>query len=255
VNDNLTHFEVDADGIALLAMRDLEGKNALSLAMVEELEARCREISHHESIKVLIVTGTDEYFSTGADLEVLRQLLRGKVTPRDLLLPRALLDISAPVIAAMGGHAIGGGLALGLCADLTVLARESRYAANFMNYGFTPGLGTTRLLEHLLGPSLAHEMLLTGRAFRGSHFEGKPGFSYVLPRQDVMKKASELASIIAEKPRTSLLSLKFALSARKRELFEAARSSETLMHQITLPLPEVESLICEFLEEAAAIEL
>ena len=252
MSDALTHFEVDADGIALLAMRDPESKNALSLAMVEELEARCLEIAHHESVKVLIVTGTDEYFSTGADREVLRQLLSGKVTPRDLLLPRALLDIPAPVIAAMSGHAIGGGLALGICADLTVLARESRYAANFMNYGFTPGLGTTRLLEHLLGPSLAHEMLLTGRAFRGSHFEGRPGFNYIVPRQDVLKKAHELASMMAEKPRASLLSLKFTLSARKRELFEAARSSETLMHQITLPLPEVERLIREFLEEVVA---
>ena len=250
MNGPLTHFEVDADGIGLLAMRDSERKNALSLAMVEELEARCSEISHHDSIKVLIVTGTDEYFSSGADREVLRLLLSGKATPRDLLLPRALLDIPAPVIAAMSGHAIGGGLALGICADLIVLARESRYAANFMNYGFTPGLGTTRLLEHFLGPSLAHEMLLTGQAFRGSHFEGKSGFNYILPQQDVLKKAYAVASIIAEKPRASLLSLKFTLSARKRELFEAARSSETLMHQITFPLPDVERLLREFLEEA-----
>jgi polyketide biosynthesis enoyl-CoA hydratase PksI len=140
-------------------------------------------------------------------------------------------------------------VALGICADLTVLARESRYAANFMNYGFTPGLGTTRLLEHLLGPSLAYEMLLTGRAIRGSHFEGRPGFNYLLPRQDVMNKAYDLASRIAEKPRASLLSVKFTLSSRKRELFEAARSSERLMHQITFVLPDVERLIREFLEE------
>ena len=249
MNGPLTHFEVDADGIALLAMRDPERKNALSLAMVEELEERCREVSHHESVKVLIITGTDEYFCSGADREVLKLLLTGKATPRDLLLPRALLDIAAPVIAAMSGHAIGGGLALGICADLTVLARESRYAANFMNYGFTPGLGTTRLLEYLLGPSLAHEMLFTGQAFRGSHFEGRPGFNYVSPKQDVLKKAYALASMMAEKPRASLLSLKFSLSARKRELFEVARSSESLMHQITFPLPDVERLIREFLEE------
>jgi polyketide biosynthesis enoyl-CoA hydratase PksI len=250
MNGGLTRFEIDADGIALLTMQDAEGKNALSLAMVEELETRCHEIARHESIKVLIITGTDEYFSTGANREVLEQLLRGKVTPRDLLLPRALLDISSPVIAAMSGHAIGGGLALGICADLTVIARESRYAANFMNYGFTPGLGTTRLLEHLLGPSLAYEMLLTGRSFRGSHFEGKPGFNYVLPRNDVLKKAYELAAMIAEKPRSSLLNLKFTVSAKKRELFETARSSESLMHQISFPLPDVERLIREFLEES-----
>ena len=139
-------------------------------------------------------------------------------------------------------------MALGICADITLIARESRYAANFMNYGFTPGLGTTRLLEHLLGPALAHEMLLTGRAFPGSHFEGKTGFNYVLPRQGVLTKAREIAGLLAEKPRTSLLSLKVSLSARKRELFEAARSTESLMHQLTFPLPDVERLIRELLE-------
>jgi polyketide biosynthesis enoyl-CoA hydratase PksI len=248
MNGALTHFEVDDGGIALLAMRDPERKNALSAAMVQELEARCAEVSRDESIKVLIVTGLNEYFSTGADREMLHRLLTGKVPPRDLLLPRTLLDVPSPVIAAMSGHAIGGGLALGICADLTVIARESRYAANFMNYGFTPGLGTTRLLEYMLGPSLAHEMLLTGQAFRGSHFEGMPGFNYVLPQRDVLKKAYDLATIIAEKPRASLLTLKFTLSARKRKLFEAARSVESLMHQITFPLPDVEHLIRELLE-------
>jgi len=77
----LIHFEVDERGIALLAMRDPERKNALSAAMVQELEACCVEVSRDESIKVLIVTGLNEYFSTGADREMLHRLLTGKVPP------------------------------------------------------------------------------------------------------------------------------------------------------------------------------
>lgn len=245
---HLTHLEVDAEGVAVFAMRDPAGKNALSVAMAEEIEHRCSEISRDERIKVVILAGLDEYFSTGASREVLEQVLAGKISPRDLLLPRFLLDIPVPLIAAMSGHAIGGGLALGICADITLVARESRYAANFMNYGFTPGMGTTRLLEYLLGPALAHEMLLTGRAFSGAHFEGKTGFNYVLSREEVLPKAMDLAARLAEKPRVSLTTLKVALSSRKRELFEAARSSEALMHQLTFPLPDVERLIRELLE-------
>lgn len=244
----VTHLEVDGDGVAVFAMRDAAGKNALSFAIVEEIEHRCAEIYRDERIKVVILAGLDEYFCTGANREVLEQVLAGKISPRDLLLPRFLLDIPVPLIAAMSGHAIGGGLALGICADITLVARESRYAANFMNYGFTPGMGTTRLLEYLLGPAAAHEMLLTGRAFPGAHFEGKTGFNYVLPRKDVLPKAMDLAARLAEKPRLSLTTLKVALSSRKRELFEAARNSEVLMHQLTFPLPDVERLIRELLE-------
>ena len=150
-----------------------------------------------------------------------------------------------PVIAAMAGHAVGGGLALGICADITVVARESRYGATFMQYGFTPGMGSTALLEHVMGPALAHEMLLTGQTFRGSHFETRRAFNYVLPRSEVMAKAAALGETLADKPRVALVTLKMSLSARKREMFERARSVESLMHAITFSTPDVARLIDE----------
>jgi 4-carboxy-3-alkylbut-2-enoyl-[acp] decarboxylase len=244
---SLIDVERGEPGIVVITMRDPARKNALSPEMVLELESHLNDLGRQIEIKVVVLTGLEEYFSTGANREVLEQLITGQVAPRDLLLPRVLMDVPVPVIAAMQGHAIGGGLALGVCADLCVVARESRYCASFMNLGFTPGLGLTELLELYFGPALAHEMLLTGTAFRGSHFEGKTGFNYVLPRSQVLAKALDLAALLAEKPRLSLLSLKLSLSSRKRELFEAARTRECLMHQITFPLPDVERLIRELL--------
>ena len=243
----LINLELGESGVAILTRRDPERKNALSPEMVRELEERMAEVGGNDAVKAVVLAGLDEYFSTGANLETLEQLVAGKITPRDLLLPRMLLNVPVPVVSAMAGHAIGGGLALGICSDVSVVSRESRYSASFMNYGFTPGLGLTEMLEHFFGPALAHEMLLTGQAFRGSHFEGRSGFNYVLPRKDVLDKAIQLAELIAEKPRLSLTSLKLVLSSRKRELFEAARTRETLMHQLTFPLPDVERLIKELL--------
>jgi polyketide biosynthesis enoyl-CoA hydratase PksI len=243
VNNRITELQVDASGVAILTMKDSARKNTLSFEMAQELDERFAAIARDETIKVLVLAGLDEYFSTGANREVLQQITSTKTAPRDLLLPRAVLDMPAPVISAMAGHAIGGGLALGVCADIALIARESRYSASFINYGFTPGMGLTKLLEDFAGTALAHEMLLTGQAFRGSHFEGRCGFNYVLPRKDVMSKALEIAALIADKPRASLLTLKWSLASKKRELFEAARTVECLMHQITFSLPEVESLI------------
>ena len=241
----LTDLSIDADGIATLRMSDGPGTNALSFEMAAELEVRLAGVQENDRVKVLVLSGTDEYFSTGANRAVLSELAANRSSPRDLLLPRALLDVPVPVIAAMAGHAVGGGLALGLCADITIAARESRYGATFMRYGFTPGLGTTRLLEHAMGPALAHEMLLTGRTFRGAHFDCRRGFNYVVARADVGRRALAIAQELAEKPRLPLVLLKTALSRRKRELFEAARTEESVMHEATFATPEVARLIAE----------
>jgi len=241
----VTERAIDDSGIATLQMCDRAGANALSFAMAAELEVRFASVQQDERAKVLLLCGTDEHFSTGANRAVLDELVARRASPRDLLLPRLLLDVPVPVVVAMAGHAVGGGLALALCGDITIAARESRYGATFMRYGFTPGMGTTKLLEHMMGPALAHEMLLTGCTFRGSHFEGRGGFNYVLPRADVAPRAAAIAAALAEKPRKALTLLKTALSRRKRELFEAARTEEIAMHEATFATPEVARLIAE----------
>jgi polyketide biosynthesis enoyl-CoA hydratase PksI len=232
------------DGVALVHMQDAAGRNALSPAMVRGLEHALREAGARTDARAVVLAGLPEHFSTGASPEVLAGLAGGELAPDDLLLPRVLLDVPVPLVAAMEGHAIGGGLALALCADVILGARESRYGCNFMEYGFTPGMGTTSLLEHVLGPTLAHEMLFTGALLKGSSFEGR-GFNYVLPRERVLAKALDLAARIAEKPPGALRALKAALGARKRAIFEAARTTEVLMHRLTLPDPEVRRRLAE----------
>ena len=245
MSGRVTDLAVDAGGVAVLTMRDAPKKNALSAEMVAELESHLAAVQRRDDVKVLVVAGTEEHFSTGANRAALEEIVAGRVAPRDLWLPRLLLDVPVPVIAAMAGHALGGGLALALCADITIAARESRYGATFMRYGFTPGLGITRLLEYAMGPFVAHELLLTGSTFRGSRFERHGAFTYVLPRSEVVPRALALAADLAAKPRLPLTMLKAALSKRRRELFEAARAQEGVMHEATFATSDVARLIQE----------
>ncbi len=238
-------LDVSPEGIAVLRMHDPEGNNALSREMVTGLESSFFELAQRTDVRVVVLAGTAEVFSSGASREILEELVTGKLAPRDLLLPRAIFNIPVPTIAAMEGHAIGGGLALGICADIVLIARESRYGCSFMNLGFTPGMATTRILEQLVSSAVAHEMLFTGQPLKGSHFEYRSGFNYILPRGEVMAKAMDLAARIAEKPRVPLLLLKSVLSMSKRALFEQARTVETLMHQISFQGTDVERLIQE----------
>jgi len=235
----------DEDGVARLTMADVQRRNALSAPFVARLEELLAKLGDDPRAKVCVLEGTEDVFCSGGDKQMLVDLASGKVAATDIMISRALLEVPVPTIAAMTGHAVGGGLTLGLCCDIVLMARESRYGCSFMNMGFTPGMGTTQLLELAVGPFVAAEMMFGGKMFRGSHFESRAGVNYVLPRAKLAGRAYDIARRIAEKPRASLLLLKRELSLAKRQRFEQARTSEAFMHELSFALPETRALIEE----------
>ncbi len=220
------------DAIARVTLADPGSANALGEAMVYALEDTFDRIDR-EDVRVVVLSAEGDTFSSGAPRELLLRLAAGDVRPTDIRLPRLLLDCEVPVVAAMAGHATGGGFALGLAADIVLIGEESRYGFTFMNLGFTPGMGTTRLCEHVLSTAVAHELLYTGELRRGSRFAGS-GINYVLPAQQVELVALDIAARIAEKPRKCVTALKRTLSLARRRAFEASITHESFMHQITL---------------------
>jgi polyketide biosynthesis enoyl-CoA hydratase PksI len=237
-------LQVDAQGIATLALQDQAGKNAFSLEFVAELEKKLAALATDENAKVCVLTGLEEVFCAGGDRDVLLRLADGRVAPYDLELTGALLDVPIPTIAAMAGHAVGGGLVFGLCCDIVLMARESRYGFNFMEMGFTPGMGTTRLVQAALGDPLAAEMMYGGQYFKGRRFE-RSLVNYVLPRAEVERKAHAIAARFADKPRFALALLKRSLGLSRRRAFDEARTMESMMHEICFAHPETKARIEE----------
>jgi polyketide biosynthesis enoyl-CoA hydratase PksI len=233
----------EGDGLLLLCLQDEAEKNTFHHAFIAELQACLRAIGEDKQARVCVVRGLPEVFCAGAGEALLAELAGGDMLPGDIVLSRQMLEVPIPVIAAMEGHAVGGGLALALCCDLLLLARESRYGCSFLNMGFTPGMGTTRLLREVVGEPLAAEMMYGGQLFKGAHFEGR--VNYVLPRAQVWPKALELAHRIAEKPRFALELLKRDLSTRRRQLLDDALKNEAQMHQLCFARPETAERIKE----------
>lgn len=243
------NWSVDDDGVATVSMRSADGRNALTNPFVDALTTALKDAADDPSSRVLLLTGLPDIFCSGAAKELLVQLADGDFSPSELYLPRVLLGTRLPLIAAMEGHGVGGGFAVGLCADVVLLARESRYGCNFMELGITPGMGTTRLLEQALTPTVARELLLTGELRRGSAFEGIGGFNYILPKQDVLPKALDVARRIAEKPRFALETLKASIAARRLAIFEEAFEVEAAMHNAVFGNAETRQRIeAEFVE-------
>lgn len=244
-NNKLIKLNFNDSGIGTLQMLDAEGKNGLNPEFIEELIACLNEIKANDKFKVLIMSGLPGVFCSGADLNTLIRLCKKEIKPVDIILSKMILDIPVPVISAMEGHAIGGGLALGLCADIAILAEESRYGCSFMNMGFTPGMGITKLMEHYMSPAIAQEMQYTGNNYSGKSLIGKTNFNYILPKAEVLEKAEILAEAMAEKPRKALSVLKRYQSMQRRKTFEETYSIETMMHELTFNEEEILTIIQE----------
>jgi polyketide biosynthesis enoyl-CoA hydratase PksI len=222
-----------AGGVATLTLADPRSSNALGEEMVHALQRAFEAIDRDLTVRAIVLAAEGDTFSSGAPRELLLRLAAGELRPADILLPKLLLDCAVPVIAAMAGHATGGGFALGLAADIVLIGDASRYGFTFMNLGFTPGMGTTMLCEHVLSPAVAHELLYTGELRLGRKLAGS-GINHVLPRQDVEPAAHDIAARIADKPRQCVTALKRTLSLPRRRAFEASITQESFMHQITL---------------------
>lgn len=235
--DSLIDLAVDGDGVAVLTMRDAAGKNAFSEAFAAALTRALADVGGRPDARVCVIAGLPAVFSAGGDRDVLLGLADGTIAPYDLLLTRALLETPVPTIAAMAGPAVGGGLVFGLACDMVVMARESRYGANFMDLGFTPGMGATRLLQFAFGEYVAAEMLFGGQYFRGEQLAGPGQINAIVPRVEVLPRALDIAGRIADKPRAALLLLKRALALPRRRAFEEARTVESMMHEVCFADP------------------
>jgi polyketide biosynthesis enoyl-CoA hydratase PksI len=230
-------------GIALIRMEDRVNKNTFTKEFIEQFYDTMKKAENDERFKVIVLTGFDNYFLSGGTQEALLDIQAGRSnflnTGDKGNLYSLPLDCKLPVIAAMQGHAIGGGLSLGLFADVVILAKESIYTASFMKYGFTPGFGSTYIFPKKLGVVLGSEMLLSARRYHGEELE-KRGIPFeVCRRKDVLNHALEIADLLAEKPRQSLIVLKENLVKEMRDAVPQAIEKELVLHDITFHLPEV----------------
>lgn len=152
--------------VAVVRMADHEGRNTFGPALSHGLADAVDRAVAEERTRVLVVEGMPELFCAGGSQRELVHFARGDGSFDTDDFFRVFARCPLPVVAAVQGHAIGGGLVLALYADLAVFSERSVYAANFMRYGFTPGMGATHLLPARFGHQLGTEMLYTARNHR-----------------------------------------------------------------------------------------
>ncbi len=236
-------LRITPEHIAVVAMEDRGSGNTFTPALIDGLMRAFQAIGQHPHAKVVVIHGYDSYFCCGGTKDELLGIAEGRLRFDDLPFFDLLLQCELPVIAAMQGHAIGGGLVFGCYADLLVMGEENLYGAVFMKYGFTPGMGGTVVLPRKFGEVLGTEMLFTSRNYHGRELKQRGLPARVVPKAQVIDTAMALARELADKPRVSLMSLKNHLAAGLRRELPAVVRQELAMHELTFAQPEVRERI------------
>lgn len=238
-----------------LPLRDLgdgvvgvDVSGSLDVSRIPAFVATGEALRAWAGLRAVVLLGGPDHFNTGAHRAALLDA-GTPITDYVAALPRELLSWPVPTVAAMAGHAVGGGLVLGLWCDAVVLASDRLYGANFMALGFTPGMGATVVLDDAMGPYLAREMLMGGRLYSGAELRERAApLPHVLPSPQVEASAIELARTFAAPPPLATRALRATLAGRRRERLERALTEEARMHQLCFADPATRAAIADAME-------
>jgi methylglutaconyl-CoA hydratase len=208
-------------GVATLTLNRPEKRNAISFELIDDLVHALSEVAESEAI-VLILTGAGKAFSSGMDLDNLKSLL-GRTPEQNLQdsqtmvqLFRSLYEFPKVTIAAVNGAAIAGGTGLALLCDFTLTVPEAKFGYTEVRIGFVPAIVSTFLLRQV-GEKQARDLLLTGRIFDAEEAARMGLVSEIVPAENLMARARELAALLMENSAASLRATKQLLTNHARQ--------------------------------------
>ncbi|QCU79525.1 enoyl-CoA hydratase [Citricoccus sp. SGAir0253] len=184
--------------VATITLNRPKALNALNLRLTEELLDAAERFDADPGIGAIVITGSEKAFAAGADIKEMATHSFADVYAADLFGAwDRLVAVRTPVIAAVAGHALGGGCELAMIADLIIAADNARFGQPEIKLGIIPGMGGSQRLTRAIGKSKAMEMVLTGRTMDAAEAERAGLVARVVPVADLQREVAELAATIA----------------------------------------------------------
>ena len=233
MNDELL---VEVDGaIARLVLNRPKAMNALNLALIAQIERALPDLASNDEVRVLVLTGNGPAFCAGADLkEVLASAAKAPGEPD--LLDRAaavfarLREFPKPVIAALNGVTMAGGLELAMCADIVLAAESATIGDAHSNYGVFPGAGGAAVLPRVLPINVAMYLLYTGSTMTAEQMRQYGFVNEVHPDDGLPVAADRLARVLAARSPAALRRMKTVA----RHAADKTRDDALLHEQVML---------------------
>ncbi len=217
------------DGIALLKINRPKVLNALNKATLLEIQQALRELTEREDVRGLIITGEGEKaFVAGADVAEMAEMTPQEAQEFSRLGHETLKMIEEfpwPVIAAVNGYALGGGLEVALACDLIFASEGARLGLPEVTLGIFPGFGGTQRLPRLIGRARALEVILTGQMFEAQRAYEMGMVNRVCPADRLLEEAKEVARQMAK---NGPIAVKMAKKVAKEGLDSTLREGEEL---------------------------
>ena len=208
------HVRVEVEHSIATIRLDRPPMNALNSQVQAEIAEAARQVTDDEGVRAVIIYGGEKVFAAGADIKEMAEASYADMAVISKRLQdslTAVARIGKPVVAAITGYALGGGLELALCADFRVLGESARVGQPEILLGVIPGAGGTQRLPRLIGPAKAKDIVFTGR------FVGAPEaldiglVDAVVPDAEVYQAAVDLVARYSHGPAVALHAAKQAI--------------------------------------------
>ena len=188
--------------------------NALNAQVQDEIAAAAAQVTADQEVRAVILYGGEKVFAAGADIKEMADASYGRMAADTRRLQdafTAVAKIPKPVVAAITGYALGGGLELALCADFRVAGESARVGQPEILLGVIPGAGGTQRLPRLVGPARAKDIVFTGRFVAAAEALAIGLVDQVVPDADVYQAARDLVARYASGPAIALRAAKQAI--------------------------------------------
>lgn len=184
--------------VGIITLNRPKALNALNFGMMQDVVAAATDLDNDPDIGAIVITGSERAFAAGADIKEMSEK-----TYMDMYLGNwfrgwdTLAAVRTPVIAAVAGHALGGGCELALLCDFIIAADTAKFGQPEIKLGVIPGIGGSQRLTRAVGKAKAMEMILTGRTIGAEEAERSGMVSRVVPAADLLDDARSTAETIA----------------------------------------------------------
>ena len=243
-------LERPSDAIAIVRLNRPEVRNALNLTIRQEMAEIFRTLAEDRKLRCVVLTGNDQAFAAGADIADMSQIDAIEMYHRHTeRLWAAVGECPVPVIAAVNGFALGGGLELAMHADIIIAGKSAQLGQPEVKVGIMPGAGGTQRLTRAIGKFRAMLLCLTGEMVSAQEAFDMGLVSRVVEDEDVLNAALKLAEKIASMPPIAVAQIKEVILTGADIPLSAALALERKAVQVLFASKDKSEGMSAFLEK------